>query len=104
MNNNNFTENSEMDKRLPFSVPENYFEDFAKQIERKTGEPQAFRMKKRKSWLYAAAVFVGLVVIGGAYYSKTQEQHTDSYSDNYESYVLSQVDETSMMDYYVNYK
>jgi hypothetical protein len=54
--------------------------------------------------MYAAAVFVGVIIIGSVYYSNIQKDNNAYTADNYESYVLSQVDESSMMDYYVNNK
>lgn len=91
----------EIGKELPFRVPENYFEQFAAQIDRQTGYA-AGRNRILRPWMYAvAAVLVGFAIITPVMYNKSQTSlsHTN---ENYESYVLSQVDETMMMDYYVD--
>ena len=90
-----------IDKNPPFSVPENYFEDFALEMDKKIAAPKTIQFKKIKSWMYAAAIFTGLVVFGGTYYIHLQNEKNTTYAENYESYVLSQVDESSMMDYYL---
>lgn len=93
-----------MDNKLPFTVPEHYFENFALQLNSKIADqPKTFILKKRKPWLYVAAIFVGMVIFGGSYYYKYQKD-TEIYSENYETYVLSQVDESSIIDYYVDNK
>jgi hypothetical protein len=45
-------------------------------------------------------MFVGVLVAGQVFYS-THQKRLARNAENYESYVLSQVDETSMVDYYV---
>lgn len=88
-------------RELPFKVPENYFEQFAAQIDRQTGYA-AGRNRILKPWMYAvAAVLVGFAIITPVMYNKTQTSLVQT-NENYESYVLSQVDETVMMDYYVD--
>ncbi|MBP1663316.1 MAG: hypothetical protein H6Q19_456 [Bacteroidetes bacterium] len=90
----------EMDKRLPFTVPENYFEDFATRLELQVGEVAAEKKHHHlRLWAYAvAAAFTGLIILGPVY---TFVFSGTSKLDNYESYVLSQVDETSMLYYYL---
>ncbi|HNX12899.1 MAG TPA: hypothetical protein PK664_07930 [Paludibacteraceae bacterium] len=90
----------EMDKRLPFTVPENYFEDFATSMELQISEVAAEKKHRQlKPWVYAvAAVSTGLIIFGSVY---TSVFSGTSKPDNYESYVLSQVDETSMLYYYL---
>jgi hypothetical protein len=85
---------------LPFTVPENYFEQFALQIDRQIGYKSP-NPRFIKSWMYFAAMFVGLFIIGEVFYSVNQRD-TAKNSENYESYVLSQVDESAVMDCYVN--
>lgn len=88
-------------KNVPFTVPENYFENFAAQFDQKIG----FQPAKRKifrSWMYAAAaVIVGIAVLTPLMYTRNAPTATSG-TDNYESYVLSQVDEGAMIDYYVD--
>lgn len=93
----------EIDRKIPFSVPENYFEEFALQMDAKITTPNFKSVSRIRSWMYAAAVFAGVVIFGSIYYTNLQKEN-NTYTDNYESYVLSQVDESSMMDYYVNNK
>lgn len=52
-----------MDRKLPFSVPKGYFEQFAKDMDARIAEQ--VRSKRRGHqfrWIYAAAVFFGLLV------------------------------------------
>ncbi len=90
----------EIGKGLPFSVPENYFDQFAIQIDRQIGSANTYR-KILKPWMYMAAMFVGIFIVGGFFYSSNQ-QNTIKNSENYDTYILSQVDETAVMDYYIN--
>ncbi len=89
----------EIGKELPFRVPENYFNDFAAQIDKQTGYRKR-TLAFMRPWMYAAAVFVGIVVVGQVFYN-TNRQKTMT-AENYESYVMAQVDESSLVDYYVN--
>jgi hypothetical protein len=86
---------------LPFTVPENYFEQFALQIDQQIGYKVSSR-RFVKSWMYFAAMFVGLFLVGGEMFYSANQRNTAKNSENYESYVLSQVSESTVMDYYVN--
>lgn len=86
-------------KELPFSVPENYFEQFAQSIDKQIGANKPSHSIIRP-WMYVAAMFVGIIITGQIFYS-TNQQKLAKNTENYESYVLSQVDETSVVDYYV---
>ena len=90
----------EIGKELPFKIPENYFEDFASAMEAQIVVKPTSLKRVFKPWMYMAAMFVGLFVIGQVLFTvlKTTNVNTD---DNYESYILSQVDETALIDYYV---
>lgn len=91
----------EIGTELPFSVPENYFEDFAANMEAQiTIKPIPMR-KAFAPWMYMAAMFVGVLVLGQIMFSVLRD-NTSKNDDNYESYVLSQVDESSLMDLYVD--
>jgi hypothetical protein len=85
---------------LPFTVPENYFEQFALQIDQQIGYKRP-NHRIIKSWMYFAAMFVGLFIIGEIFYSVNQKNIAKN-SENYESYILSQVDESAVMEYYMN--
>ncbi|MBP9016793.1 MAG: hypothetical protein KBG17_03495 [Paludibacteraceae bacterium] len=94
---------------LPFSVPENYFEQFANEIDLKIGYTKKIEVPKSetkgfirsKAWMPWAAVFVGIFLLGNVFYfvSKNNERQKQ---ENYEMYLLSQVDEPTMMYYYMN--
>ena len=88
-------------KELPFGVPENYFNQFALQIEDQIGYKHVAGRNVFKSWMFMAAMFVGVVVMGQLFYASHQRTLARN-ADNYETYVLSQVDETSLVDYYVD--
>ena len=89
----------EVGKELPFGVPENYFKDFAAQINKQTGYRKP-TMAFIRPWMYAAAVFAGLVAGGQLFYNNSQIKTLTA--ENYETYVMAQVDETSVVDYYVS--
>jgi len=91
----------ETGNRLPFSVPENYFEEFALKIESQTIPATVSLRKMIKPWLYLAAMFVGIIVIGKTFYS-VHSNNVAKNSENYELYVVSQVDESLVYDNYVN--
>lgn len=101
MKNNNKILLEEIGKELPFRVPEDYFNQFALQIESQIGYHKINTQRFLRRWMYMAAMFVGIFVMGGIFYSVNQRSIASN-SENYESYVLSQVDERSVMDYYVN--
>lgn len=87
---------------LPFRVPDNYFDQFASQLERQIGYTPVSKHKFFKPWMYmAAAVFAGIVVLTPVVYT-THKRTMALNTENYESYVLSQVDETVLLDCYVD--
>lgn len=90
----------EVGNELPFRVPENYFDQFACQIETQITPQHIAITKLMKPWMYMAAMFVGVLILAQVFY--TLYNNNVKKSDRYESYVLSQVDESSLMDYYVN--
>jgi hypothetical protein len=100
MKNNKNISIEEIGKELPFSVPENYFEQFALQIEEQIGA-RKHRSRFLRSWMYVAATIVAIFVIGTVSYNINQRNMIKN-SDNYEAYVMAQVNETAVMDYYVD--
>lgn len=92
-----------LNKNVPFKVPQNYFENFASNFEKKIKMQHTVKLRKIRSMIAAAAVFLGLMATGGIYYSNIQKNKIN-YANNYEAYIMSQVDEPSMMDYYVNFR
>ena len=91
----------EIGKELPFGVPENYFNQFATQMDEQIGYNAATRRKLLKPWMYIAAMFVGILLMGPVFY-RIYQNNTVKNAENYESYVLSQIDESSLMDCYVD--
>ena len=100
MENNKYKSLNEIGKELPFSVPENYFENFALQFEAKITAKQFSSNKVFKSWLFIAAMFVGVFVLSRGLYIMYQNNNSNKH-ENYNTYVLSQVDEASLMDSYI---
>ncbi|NDP19754.1 MAG: hypothetical protein GZ091_01545 [Paludibacter sp.] len=101
MKNNKHITLEEIGKELPFSVPENYFEKFANRMEAQIMKKQTPIRRIFSNWVFMAAVFVGVLIMGQVFYSVYQN-NTLNNKDNYEQYVLSQVDESSLIDYYVD--
>jgi len=91
----------EISKELPFSVPESYFDQFALQLEEQIGYKKSIIRKTIKPWMYMAAMFVGILIMGQVFYTVNKNNVTRN-AENYETYVLSQVDENSLADFYVN--
>jgi hypothetical protein len=85
---------------LPFKVPENYFEQFATQFEETIATKETRHIALRKKWMSIAAMFIGILVLGQLLY-KLYDLQTVNKHDNYEAYVLMQVDEASLVDCYV---
>jgi hypothetical protein len=85
--------------RLPFEVPENYFNEFAARMEELTGNQKVPVKRMARPWLYMAAMFVGLFLIGNILlqvFKTNRINHTEAY----EAYLLSQLDESVYYDYY----
>ena len=101
MKNNKNIELEEISKELPFSVPDNYFEQFALQIEEQIGFKKSLIRKVMRPWMYMAAMFIGILIMGQIFYTINQKNATRT-AENYETYVLSQVDENSLADFYVS--
>jgi len=91
----------EISKELPFGVPENYFNQFALQIEEQIGYKRSIIRNVLKPWMYMAAMFVGILIMGEVFYTVNQNNTTRN-TETYETYVLSQVDETMLVDAYMN--
>lgn len=89
----------ETGNRNPFTVPENYFESFAAEIDTKIGKDRLSAKKLLKPWFYMAAMFVGVFLMGNLFYTVYQNNR-EIEADLYEMYVMSQIDQTVVMDYY----
>lgn len=85
--------------RNPFTVPENYFEDFALQMDKITGAPRRKVNFELAPWMYVAAMFLGLFVLVNVFYKIHQNNVNNS--ENYDLYVMSQTDDMAIADYYL---
>lgn len=91
---------NEVDRKLPFTVPDNYFEQFAHAMDQQIAVRRVSVYQIIKPWLYAAAVAVLVLFAGRAGYNVYHSSKISN-SENYEMYVMSQIDETEMIDYYL---
>ena len=88
-------------KKLPFTVPENYFEDFAMQMDGQIMAKPVPVFKLLRPWLYVAAMFLGVLFLSRVGYNIYQEKNDNLMAENYDLYIMSQVDETEIIDYYL---
>jgi hypothetical protein len=86
--------------KLPFTVPENYFEQFAAQIDGQISVKPVPVINLLRPWIYMAAMFIGLFLMGKVSLSVYQNNKIVN-AENYEMYVMSQVDEDEMIYYYL---
>ena len=101
MKNNKHISLNEIGNKIPFTVPENYFEQFALNIESQTIEASTPVVKRiLKPWMYMAAAFIGVLLFARVAFS-VYNTSQDKISENYEMYVMSQLDESVVYDYYV---
>ncbi len=86
--------------RKPFVTPDNYFTNFSSRIDNLIEVKKVKPHVVMKPWMYMAAMFTGILILGsiisGVYTNKAS-----SNTDNYELYMLSQLDEDVMYDYYM---
>ena len=86
--------------KLPFTVPENYFEQFAAQIDGQISVKPVPVINLLRPWIYMVAMFIGLFLMGKVSLSVYQNNKIMN-AENYEMYVMSQVDEDEMIYYYL---
>ncbi len=101
MKNNEHISLNEIGNKIPFTVPENYFEQFALNIESQTKEVTIPVRQLLKPWMFMAAAFIGVLLFAKVTYS-VYSTSQDKNNENYEMYVMSQLDESVVYDYYVN--
>jgi hypothetical protein len=101
MKNNQHLSLKEIGKELPFGVPDNYFDQFASQFEDKIGYGGGSSRKMIRPWMYMAATFVGVLLMAQIF-STIYQNNTARNAENYELYVVSQVDEAAIMDCYMD--
>lgn len=99
MNKNSNISLKDVGKDLPFSVPENYFENLTAQITAQTCGKHISLRKMAKPWLYLVAMFAGIVILGNIAYA-LYLRNTNLKIENYERYLFSQVDDATLIDLY----
>lgn len=90
----------EISNKLPFGVPENYFDQFAVQFDNQIAIKHVSFVSRYRPWMYVAAVFVGVLLFGRVFFTAYQNNQAAN-TENYEMYVMSQVDEDEIIDYYL---
>jgi len=90
----------EAGRKLPFKVPENYFEQFAANIDSKIARKHVTIFTMIKPWMYVAAILLGVLFISKVGYNIYNNQRITN-SENYELYVMSQVGEDEVVDLYL---
>ena len=88
----------EIGNKIPFSVPENYFEQFAVQMDDQMGVATIPVKRMLKPWMYMAAMFVGVLLLAQVVYSVYNNNKAKN--EMFELYVLSQMDDSHMADIY----
>ncbi|MDO9154119.1 MAG: hypothetical protein Q7U47_10530 [Paludibacter sp.] len=87
--------------KIPFTVPDNYFDEFALQMESQTDVVAVPVKKLLKPWMYMAAMFIGILLLSNVAYT-VYNGNINKNKENYEMYVYSQLDESVIFDYYLN--
>ncbi len=90
----------EIGNRVPFKVPENYFEDFATQFESQVVLKPVSVYKIIRPWMYMAAMFLGVFFMSRIVYTVYSEKKQLASAENYELYVLTQVNDVESLDTY----
>ncbi len=89
-------------KRASFQVPQDYFDNFAEGILEHIASGEVAKKKNKlftSIWAYAvAATFVGLLFL--SHFLINSNTSGSKIVDTYDSYVLSQVDESVMLEYF----
>ena len=90
--------------KLPYTVPENYFDNFAAQWTK--GQAIVIPRSEQtrhilRTWLYMAAMFVGVAFMGHFIYNSYNSSKQISINENYELYIYSQIADTDIIDYYL---
>ena len=85
--------------RIPFEVPDNYFEEFASRMESLTSDKRVPFTRMMKPWFYMAAMFVGLLFAGNIFFQLHKSQNKLQDAEAYEVYLMSQLDEAVYYDY-----
>lgn len=101
MNEKNKISLNDLDKKLPFIAPDGYFEDFPNKMAAQVAEPKVPVRRMMGSWVYMAAMFIGIFLIGNVFYTLYQNNQADK-AVFYDTYLLSQIDNVSLIDFYLD--
>lgn len=91
----------ETGNRIPFAVPDQYFENFALEMDSRISSQTVSVKRLVKPWIYMAAMFVVLLVMGNVLYSVYKDNRQQQ-SEMYEVYLMSQLDGSVLYDYYLS--
>ena len=84
--------------KQPFTVPENYFEQFAEQFETQIAIKPLSPIKLLRPWLYMAAMFMGVFFMAKIAFTVYNDNKLAA-TENYELYVMSQLNDVENLDY-----
>lgn len=101
MNQNKQSHLESIGNRNPFSVPDNYFENFALAMDGHIASKQVSAKRIIMPWMYLAAMFVGVFILGNIFFNIYQSNQRDS-AELYEMYVTSQLNVSAHTEYYWN--
>jgi len=90
-------------KEVPFTLPNDYFEQFASNIDKQIAPKH--RVHKLHQWLYAAAMFGGVITIGLVSYTLYTNNKTQApliTEDYYDSLINAGVSEDLLVEYILN--
>lgn len=90
-------------KETPFTVPDGYFEQFAINIDAQIAPKRIVRPLNR--WIYAAAMFTGVMVIGIMSYTLYKNNTTQVpliTEDDYDNLINAGVSEDLLVEYILN--
>ena len=90
---------NEIGNRIPFSVPENYFQDFANQFDAQISVKPVAPLKLLRPWMYMAAMFLGVFFMSRIIYTVYNDNKIAA-AENYELYVMTQVNDVESLQYF----
>ncbi len=92
-------------KRKPYTIPENYFDDFgARLLIQLELQPEVQPVKSNKiirPWMYMAAMFTGILLMVSVVTSYFNRKLIAK-NESYELYMLSQIKDDVMYEFYIN--
>ncbi len=90
-------------RELPFTLPESYFEQFAANIDKQIAPKKQLFTPSR--WLYAAAMFGGVIMIGligYTVYTNNAPETPLMAEDYYDNLISAGISEDLLVDYILN--